>query len=345
MWNLESISSSLTLPLFLTAAWGMSNLHLSRHLDYRLPLARRYRISAIRKFWFWDLLFSFFAFVVLFYVLQGRLLVGLIAQESGFALDPRYQHLLHPVGAILFGLCWPTLTSISIKVGKKERVFSLEELRNRVLGGGLDTINIELREIVENYIRRVMESVEASDGNRELLLDRIGVSWGRPAQPTEEELRVLKKSLRERAAENLESIRATVAAVEMIPLIERRKPLMSVPGMTFREEMALFEQGVGFPCLLFGKAVTDFDGDRWRILRRNARALMVQRVTIIGSLTLIFMLLFAVNFLVGPPGSQGTPPVGKGSESPAVGADPTDFGDPSWSASRNRPSEARRNAP
>src|SRR5687767_12100993 len=276
-----TICGTLCLPLFLLAAWGMSYRSLSKRLQYRLPLSVQARIPAIRKYWMWDLAVSGVAFAFFFLVLPIEYVVGQVFQKFVESDGLERGHAVQPVLAFALGVFWPKVSAMSVSTGSGGQSLSLATLRDLLLGGqGIDTVNNHVEEVVDSYLRRVVDvMVSVSAPTSAALQSATGIQLDQAAAATQERTDELRAALKASAVENLELLYLRIAAVKMIPLVDRPKPLMSVPNMTAWEEERLYHSGVGIPQLMLGRATHAVTPERWAELRQNARTLVAQRVT------------------------------------------------------------------
>lgn len=286
MLDLPTLYRAACLPLFFLTAWGTSCRFLSARLKYRLPLSLQVRVPAIRKFWMCDLMLSAIVFVLAFFVFPTELVAGYLGEKIYSDQSLERSLALQPVLAVVLGFIWPKASALSVSAGHGGRTFNLGMLRDLLLGGAsVDTVNNHLQQAVDGYVRRVAGSMPSSDGS----------GAGQIAQ------------LKQRAAENLELLYLQVSEEQMIPFVDRRKLLMSVPGMTAQEEAGLYQSGVGLATLMFGRPAHGFDSVRWSELRQNARGMVKRQSAVVFGAVALALALVAAGVFVAPYMSRGLP--------------------------------------
>lgn len=314
-----TICGTLCLPLFLLAAWGMSYRSLSKRLEYRIPLSVQARIPAIRKYWMWDLAVSAVAFAFFFLVLPIEYVVGHVFQQFVDNQGLERSHAVQPVLAFALGVFWPRVSAVSVSTGAGGQSISLATLRDLLLGGqGIDTVNNHVEDIVDSYLRRVVDAMVSLGAPASAALQSAAGIPPTPAgtAPPQDRTGELRASLKASAAENLELLYLRVASVKMIPLVDRPKPLMSVPSMTSWEEERLYHSGVGVPQLMFGSATQAVTPERWAELRQNARTLVAQRVTGMVAVAALIVAFVGGGLLLTPLLSTGSVKLGMQEVSP-----------------------------
>jgi hypothetical protein len=319
-----TICGTLCLPLFLLAAWGMSYRSLSKRLEYRIPLSVQARIPAIRKYWMWDLAVSGVAFAFFFLVLPIEYVVGQVFQKFVESDGLERGHAVQPVLAFALGVFWPKVSAVSVSTGSGGQSLSLATLRDLLLGGqGIDTVNNHVEEVVDSYLRRVVDVMVSVSGPASAALQSAtGIHVDQAdAAATQARTDELRSALKARAVENLELLYLRVAAVKMIPLVDRPKPLMSVPNMTAWEEERLYHSGVGIPQLMLGRATHAITPERWAELRQNARTLVAQRVTGMVAIAALAIAFVGGGLLLTPLLSTGSVKLGVQEVSPRAASE------------------------
>jgi hypothetical protein len=319
-----TICGTLCLPLFLLAAWGMSYRSLSKRLEYRIPLSVQGRIPAIRKYWMWDLAVSGVAFAFFFLVLPVEYLVGQVFQQFVDSDGLERSHAVQPVLAFALGVFWPKVSAVSVSTGSGGQSLSLATLRDLLLGGqGIDTVNNHVEEIVDSYLRRVVDAMVSLGGPASVALQSAaGLQVAQmDAASTQDRTGELRATLKASAVENLELLYLRVSAVKMIPLVDRPKPLMSVPSMTAWEEERLYHSGVGIPQLMLGRATQAVTPERWAELRQNARTLITQRVTGMAAVAALIVAFVGGGLLLTPLLSAGSVKLGIQEVSPRAASE------------------------
>jgi hypothetical protein len=304
-----TICGTLCLPLFLLAAWGMSYRSLSKRLQYRIPLSVQARIPAIRKYWMWDLAVSGVAFTFFFLVLPIEYVVGQVFQQFVDSDGLERGHAVQPVLAFALGVFWPKVSAVSVSAGSGGQSLSLATLRDLLLGGqGIDTVNNHVEEIVGSYLRRVVDAMVSLSGPASAALQSAtGIEAAQAnAARNQDECDELRAILKASAVENLELLYLRVAAVKMIPLVDRPKPLMAVPSMTAWEEERLYHSGVGIPQLMLGRATNAVAPERWAELRQHARTLVTQRAMGMAAVAALMVAFVGGGLLLTPLLSTGS---------------------------------------
>lgn len=318
-----TICGTLCLPLFLLAAWGMSYRSLSKRLEYRIPLSVQACIPAIRKYWMWDLAVSGVAFAFFFLVLPIEYLIGQLFQQFVDSNSLERSHAVQPVLAFALGVFWPKVSTVSVSTGADGHSLSLATLRDLLLGGqGIDTVNNHVEEIVDSYLRRVVDAMSLGGPASAALQSAAGLQVAQmDAASTQDRADGLRTALKASAAANLELLYLRIAAVKMIPLVDRAKPLMSVPSMTAWEEERLYNSGVGLPQLIAGSATDAVSAERWAELRQNARTVVTRRVTGMMAVAALIITFVGGGLLLTPLLSTGSVKLGTQEISPRAASE------------------------
>ena len=319
-----TICGTLCLPLFLLAAWGMSYRSLSKRLEYRIPLSVQACIPAIRKYWMWDLAVSGVAFAFFFLVLPIEYLIGQVFQQFVDSNSLERTHAVQPVLAFALGVFWPRVSTVSVSTGAGGQSLSLATLRDLLLGGqGIDTVNNHVEEIVDSYLRRVVDAMVSLGGPASAALQSAaGLQVAQmDAASTQDRADGLRTALKASAVANLELLYLRIAAVKMIPLVDRAKPLMSVPSMTAWEEERLYNRGVGLPQLIAGSATDAVSPERWAELRQNARTVVTRRVTGMMAVAALIITFVGGGLLLTPLLSTGSVKLGTQEISPRAASE------------------------
>jgi hypothetical protein len=265
--------------LFLFTAWLRSTRVLRGRLRYTVPLPLLWRFPCIRWYWVSDLALSAVAFVSYLPVagLPGKLFEDTLAATLTAYLG--VSNLSYPLAAVLLGFLWPQISAVGITIqeGQKQGL-SLARLRDYFLGGpAIQSINSKLHVEVASYVERVVDAATADDSGP-LMLQAIGLpaSVSNDAATRHE----LRQTLLKRAEEDFESLYLSVIKVRMLPVMDRRRPLMMVPNMTSQEEEKLYGAGIEtVRALIRGVgAAAGLPQERLMTLRRNARRLVTQQI-------------------------------------------------------------------
>ena len=319
-----TICSTLCLPLFLLAAWAMSYRSLSKRLEYRIPLSVQACIPAIRKYWMWDLAVSGVAFAFFFLVLPIEYVIGQVFQRFVDSNSLEQSHAVQPVLAFALGVFWPSVSTVSVSTGAGGQSLSLASLRDLLLGGqGIDTVNNHVEEIVDSYLRRVVDAMVSLGGPASAALQSAaGLQVAQTdAASTQDFADGLRTALKTSAVANLELLYLRIAAVKMIPLVDRAKPLMSVPSMTAWEEERLYNRGVGLSQLIAGSATDVVSAERWAELRQNARTVVTRRVTGLMAVAALIITFVGGGLLLTPLLSTGSVKLGTQDISPRAASE------------------------
>jgi hypothetical protein len=273
----------LCLPLFFATAWLRSNRALGSTLSYNLPLSLRWRFPCIRWYWLCELVLSTVALAI-YSPLAG--MSGRLFPPSGASLLPGLEtangvsHLSYPMAAVTLGFLWPQISSFSIAMGAARQRLSLGAVRDYLLGGPIThSINSRLQAEVSSYVGRILAAVDDAGESGAQILQALGLARSLPATPEAREQ--LRETLMKRAEADFESLYLLVGQVKMVPLMDRRRPLMKVADMTAQEEEKLYQAGVETVGDLVHRArrgVAGLPADRLEVLRRNAHRLLGQRL-------------------------------------------------------------------
>jgi hypothetical protein len=318
-----TICGTLCLPLFLLAAWGMSYRSLSKRLEYRIPLSVQACIPAIRKYWMWDLAVSGVAFAFFFLVLPIEYAIGQLFQQFVASNSLERSHAVQPVLAFALGVFWPTVSTVSVSTGAGGQSLSLATLRDLLLGGqSIDTVNNHVEEIVDSYLRRVVDAMVSLGGPASAALQSAaGLQVTQMDAASTQDRDRLRTALKASAVANLELLYLRIAAVKMIPLVDRAKPLMSVPTMTAWEEERLYNSGVGLPQLIAGSATDAVSPERWAELRQNGRTVVTRRVTGMMAVVALIITFVGGGLLLTPLLSTGSVKLGTQEISPRAASE------------------------
>lgn len=274
-----NISLGCCWALFLLTAWLRSTRVLRGRLRYTVPVSLLWKFPCIRSYWASDLAFSAIAYVAYLPVagLPGKLFEDSLAAKLLPYLG--VSNLSYPLAAILLGFVWPQISAVGITVqeGQKQGM-SLARLRDYFLGGpAIQSINSKLQVEVASYVERVIDAATADDSGQ-LILQAIGLPamTSNSASARSE----LREALMRLAKEDFESFYLSVIKVRMLPVMDRRRPLMMVPDMTSQEEEKLYRAGIeSVRGLIRGVgAAAGLPEDRLTTLRRNARRLVAQQI-------------------------------------------------------------------
>lgn len=274
--------ATLYLPLYFITAWAMSNRKLADKLKYNLPLSLRSQCPSIRHFWFYDLLFSTMA-LPLVIVATNLAVKNLLEDVPGG--QEQLAGLFYTLSYVLMGFVWPRVATISLSFGEDDTSkasLSIGRLRDYFLGGPvLQSVNDNLRREIESFVDRVLEAIVASpDVFMPMLRQNGNREWRDGTKLSDADIDEVRAQLMKCAETNFYLLYDQISRVEMIPLIDRHKPLMRVPQITFREERILYESGIRSIYKLYfcrpTAAVQGIAPERLQLLRRNARGLVVQ---------------------------------------------------------------------
>jgi hypothetical protein len=270
-----------TLPFFLLAALAMSNRDLSGKLKFTVPFTMRLRFPSIRRFFFYDLLFSlvfFLAAILLSKVAVRPLFEAQQADRLGLS-----KHF-YALSIVLSGFLWPSLSEFTIAIGTAGRgtALSLGRLRDYFLGGPMvDSINNHLRTEIEAYVDRVCAALADAPKTLERLL------------PETADLGAARTLLMGLAERDLESLYLRVSRLQMIPLVDRSKPLMRVADMRAQEEQAFYDARIwSIVHLALAKCPAPFARERFETLQLNARSLLRARVAA-GAMWIVMISMFS----------------------------------------------------
>src|SRR5690242_16505961 len=227
--------ATLYLPLYFITAWVMSNRNLSDKLRYNLPLSLQWQCPSIRRFWVYDLLFSTLALpavIVATNIAVKKIMQGVLIGQ------PQLSGLFYALFYVLMGFAWRRAASISIGFGETSKAFfNIGRLRDFFLRGpALASVNNNLQREIESFVDRVVEAITASPAVFTPLFRQNGNGLSRVGtRVSRREADEIRASLLKRAESDFQLLYGQICNVEMIPLIDRDKPLMRVPQITFRE--------------------------------------------------------------------------------------------------------------
>lgn len=304
--------ATLYLPLYFSTAWAMSNRNLADKLKYNLPLALRWQCPSIWHFWLYDLLFSALALPVV--IVATNVAVERLLQDLPDTCQEQLAGVFFSFSYLMMGFFWPRVAAIRIAFGETETgkgSFSIGRLRDFFLGGPMvESVNANLQSEIDSYIDRVAEAMLASPSMFLPVLRQNGNPGGRAGMRlSHREADEIRAWILSRAETNFEQLYRQICRVEMIPLIDRHKPLMRVPQITFREEGALYESGIrSILGLSFcsHRAAHGLTPERFQALRRNARGLLTQRFKAAVSLACVFGCLVMVGSVSAKLTAQGS---------------------------------------
>jgi hypothetical protein len=285
--------SALNLPLYLLTAWLTANRGLTDKVKYRLPLALRMEVPAIRRFWIYDLLFSTLALPFAMLASHTASYSLFASSHDGGAAGTAWLAVYPPL-FILMGFLWPTLSTVSVGIGPTRVTVSIADLRDRFLGGPMiQTINNDLDRTISDYLDRLIAAIRANPMQfAAYVRRRFGSVCADPEHPTEEQLATLSTAILEQAAKDFEAIFAEFGELENIPFRDRDKPLMRVPRMTSQEEQWLYEVGiVTLGALLSTKRspTPQILPDRFQLLRNGALGLRRARYKLAVGLVVVLV--------------------------------------------------------
>jgi hypothetical protein len=151
-------------------------------------------------------------------------------------------------------------------------------VRDYLLGGPVtNSINSRLQAEVSSYVGRIVDTMEDAGEAGPQILQALGLAR---KLATPEERQQLRETLMTRARADFESLHLLVSQVKMVPLMDRRRPLMKIPEMTAQEEEKLYQSGIETVGDLAWKTrcgLAGFPAERLDLLRRNAHRVLGQR--------------------------------------------------------------------
>jgi hypothetical protein len=285
------------LPLFFLMAWIASNRDLSDRLKYRIPLGLRFNCPAIWHFWIWDLFLSSIALPVV--VLSSHLTTRFaFSGADQVPLQQALSGLVYPLCFVAIGFSWPKLANITISMGNNRAtsapILNIAALRNRILESVVDRINDSVHTSIEGYVERIIKEIQTRPKNFDQFLRALNLNRQDSEALGENKSEQLRAALFQRAESDFEALYKQMGKVEMIPLYDRPKSLMGVPGMTVEEEEVLYRRGIrsiGRLAVVKTECVRDIAASRVAELRENARLLIMTRIKSGIMLSLVFATL------------------------------------------------------